>query len=38
MIVRTLDEIIGGSRHVSGKGWESRRDSLEGRQDGVFPA
>ena len=25
MIVRTLSEIIGGSRHVSGDGWESRR-------------
>jgi L-ectoine synthase len=25
MIVRTLDEIIGTARHVSGEGWESRR-------------
>jgi L-ectoine synthase len=25
MIVRTLDEIIGSARHVSGEGWESRR-------------
>ena len=29
MIVRTLDEIIGGSRHVSGEGWESRRILLK---------
>jgi L-ectoine synthase len=25
VIVRTLDQIIGSPRHVSGKGWESRR-------------
>jgi len=25
MIVRTLEEIIGGPAHVSGHGWESRR-------------
>jgi L-ectoine synthase len=25
VIVRTLDQIIGTTRHVSGKGWESRR-------------
>jgi L-ectoine synthase len=25
VIVRTLDEIIGTPRHVSGQGWESRR-------------
>jgi L-ectoine synthase len=25
MIVRTLDEILGGPRHVKGPGWESRR-------------
>jgi L-ectoine synthase len=25
MIVRTLDEIIGSPRHVSGESWESRR-------------
>ncbi len=25
MIVRTIDEIIGSARHVSGEGWESRR-------------
>lgn len=25
MIVRTLDEILGGDRHVRGEGWESRR-------------
>ena len=29
MVVRTLDEIIGGSRHVSGEGWESRRILLK---------
>jgi L-ectoine synthase len=25
MIVRTLEEIVGSARHVSGEGWESRR-------------
>jgi L-ectoine synthase len=25
VIVRTLEDIIGSARHVSGKGWESRR-------------
>jgi L-ectoine synthase len=34
MIVRTLDEIIGGSRHVSGEGWESRRILLKGDKMG----
>jgi L-ectoine synthase len=29
MIVRTLEEIIGSPRHVSGDGWESRRILLK---------
>ena len=29
MIVRTLEEIIGSPRHVSGNGWESRRILLK---------
>lgn len=33
MIVRTLDEIIGGPRHVSGESWESRRILL--KEDGM---
>ena len=33
MIVRTLDEVIGSARHVSGEGWESRRILL--RNDGM---
>jgi L-ectoine synthase len=33
MIVRKLEEIIGGPRHVSGAGWESRRILL--RSDGM---
>lgn len=34
MIVRTLDEIIGSPRHVSGEGWESRRILLSGDRMG----
>lgn len=30
MIVRTLDDVIGGPRHVSGEGWESRRLLVRG--------
>jgi L-ectoine synthase len=29
MIVRTLKEIVGSPRHVTGKGWESRRILLK---------
>jgi L-ectoine synthase len=33
MIVRTLDEILDGPRHVRGEGWQSRRILL--RSDGM---
>jgi len=33
MIVRTLEEVLGGPRHVSGEGWESRRILL--KDDGM---
>ena len=34
MIVRTLDEVIGSPRHVSGESWESRRILLAGDKMG----